>query len=95
MGAFVGEPSSGALLIAPDYCWASGKRILIAPTICAAAVAVTAARDTITPVSDQYETPFGFTGTIERVMVDISDKVFEGLAAEAKAARARVAMGTQ
>jgi hypothetical protein len=51
--------------------------------------------DTVTPVSDQYETPFAFSGTIRRVMVDISDKAFEELSAEAKGARAKVAMGMQ
>jgi hypothetical protein len=51
--------------------------------------------DTVTPVSDQYETPFVFTGRMKRVMVDISDKAFAELSAEAKAARAKVAMGMQ
>jgi arylsulfatase len=49
--------------------------------------------DTVTPVSDQYESPFSFTGRIKRVMVDISDKAFAELAEEAKAALAKVAMG--
>ena len=51
--------------------------------------------DTVTPVSDQYESSFQFTGKIKRVMVDISDKAFEELAEEAKAALAKVAMGVQ
>ena len=46
--------------------------------------------DTITPVSKEYETPFAFTGTIKRVLVDISDASFDDLAA-----RARVAMAIQ
>jgi hypothetical protein len=40
---------------------------------------------------DQDGTP----GGIKRVMVDISDKAFEELSAEAKPARAKVAMGMQ
>ena len=37
--------------------------------------------DTCSPVSDQYETPFAFTGTIHRVLVDTSEATFEDLAA--------------
>jgi hypothetical protein len=44
----------------------------------------------VTPVSDQYESPFPFTGTIKRVLVDISDAEFQDLVAMAK-----VAMGMQ
>ncbi|HZF41627.1 MAG TPA: arylsulfatase, partial [Blastocatellia bacterium] len=51
--------------------------------------------DTCSPVSDQYESPFAFTGKIKRVVVDISEKAFEELAEEAKAALAKVAMGMQ
>ena len=46
--------------------------------------------DMVTPVSDQYESPFPFTGTIKRVLVDISDAEFQDLVAMAK-----VAMGMQ
>jgi arylsulfatase len=42
--------------------------------------------DLITPVSDDYESPFAFTGKIKRVMVDISDTDFKDLAAMAKLA---------
>jgi hypothetical protein len=48
--------------------------------------------DTVTPVSDQYESPFPFTGKIKRVMVYISPKAFQE---EAKRALAKVAMATQ
>jgi len=51
--------------------------------------------DTITPVSDQYKSPFPFTGNIKRVMVDISPKAFAELADEAKQKLATVAMGMQ
>lgn len=51
--------------------------------------------DTITPVSDQYHSPFPFTGKIKRVVVDISEASFEELSDEAKAARAKVLMGLQ
>jgi hypothetical protein len=51
--------------------------------------------DTVTPVSDQYESPFPFTGKIKRVMVDISNKAFEELAEEARRALAKVATGMQ
>ncbi len=44
--------------------------------------------DTITPVSDRYESPFPFTGKIKRVLVDISDTDFKDLAAMAKLAMA-------
>ncbi|HEY4075461.1 MAG TPA: arylsulfatase [Rhizomicrobium sp.] len=50
--------------------------------------------DTCSPVSDQYETPFAFTGTIHSVMVDISKATFEDLAAQHQA-RARLAVATQ
>ncbi len=40
--------------------------------------------DTVTPVSDRYESPFAFTGTIKRVMVDVSDRSFDDLAAEVR-----------
>jgi arylsulfatase len=51
--------------------------------------------DTVTPVSTEYESPFPFTGKIKRVIVDISEKAFEEMAGEAKAAMAKVAMGMQ
>jgi arylsulfatase A-like enzyme len=44
--------------------------------------------DLITPVSDDYESPFAFTGKVKRVMVDISDTDFKDLAAMAKLAMA-------
>jgi arylsulfatase len=44
--------------------------------------------DTVSPVSDMYESPFAFTGTIKRVLVDISDAEFSDLAAMAKVAMA-------
>ncbi len=50
--------------------------------------------DTVSPVSDLYESPFVFTGTILRVMVDISETTFEDLAAQHEL-HARLAMATQ
>src|SRR5205823_9320154 len=50
--------------------------------------------DTVSPVSDLYESPFAFTGTIVKVMVDVSEATFEELA-EQHEARARFAMATQ
>jgi arylsulfatase len=50
--------------------------------------------DTVSPVSDMYETPFAFTGTIIKVMVDTSEVTFEDLA-EQHEMRARLAMATQ
>jgi arylsulfatase A-like enzyme len=50
--------------------------------------------DTCSPVSDQYESPFAFTGQIVRVLVDISEASFEDLAEQHKA-HARQAMGMQ
>jgi len=50
--------------------------------------------DTCSPVSELYESPFSFTGTILRVMVDISEATFKELA-EHHEARARLAMATQ
>jgi len=50
--------------------------------------------DTVSPVSDQYETPFAFTGTIHRVLVDTSEATFEDLAAHHEQL-ARYAMATQ
>jgi hypothetical protein len=44
--------------------------------------------DTVTPVSDQYESPFPFTGTVKRVLVDVSDAEFSDLVAMAKVAMA-------
>ena len=46
--------------------------------------------DMVSPVSNQYESPFAFTGTIKRVLVDISEAEFQDLVA-----LARVAMATQ
>ena len=51
--------------------------------------------DTISPVSDQYESPFPFTGKIKRVFIDISKASFAELSEEAKAAHAKFLMGTQ
>jgi arylsulfatase A-like enzyme len=48
--------------------------------------------DTISPVSNQYKSPFPFNGKIKRVMVDVSDASFEMLANEYKA---KVAMAIQ
>jgi len=50
--------------------------------------------DTVSPVSDRYETPFAFTGTIHRVLVDTSEATFEDLAAHHEQL-ARYAMATQ
>jgi arylsulfatase A-like enzyme len=50
--------------------------------------------DTCSPVSDQYETPFAFTGIIHRVLVDTSEATFEDLAAH-REHLARYAMATQ
>jgi len=50
--------------------------------------------DTVSPVSDLYESPFAFTGTIVKVMVDVSEATFDELA-EQHEARARLAMATQ
>jgi hypothetical protein len=50
--------------------------------------------DTVSPVSDLYESPFAFTGTILRVMVDISETTFEDLAAQHEM-HARLALATQ
>jgi len=47
-----------------------------------------------TPVSDLYESPFAFTGTLLRVMIDISDATFAELAANHEV-RARFAPATQ
>jgi hypothetical protein len=51
--------------------------------------------DTISPVSDQYEAPYQFTGKIKRVVIDISDASFAELSEAAKAAKAKVMMGMQ
>ena len=50
--------------------------------------------DTVSPVSDLYESPFAFTGTIIKVAVDTSEASFENLA-EHHELRARAAMATQ
>ena len=50
--------------------------------------------DTCSPVSDQYETPFAFSGTLIRVIVDVSEASFEQLAAQ-REAHARMAKATQ
>jgi len=50
--------------------------------------------DTCSPVSDQYETPFSFSGEIVRVVVDVSEATFEQLAAQ-REAHARLAKATQ
>lgn len=44
--------------------------------------------DTVSPVSNQYESPFSFTGSIIRVLVDVSDAEFSDLAAMARVAMA-------
>jgi len=44
--------------------------------------------DTITPVSQAYESPYPFTGSIKRVLVDVSDLEFQDLAALVKVAMA-------
>ena len=51
-------------------------------------------RDTCSPVSDAYESPFAFTGTILHAMVDISETTFADLAAHYEA-QARFAMAVQ
>ena len=50
--------------------------------------------DTVSPVSDLYESPFPFTGRMIKVVVDVSEASFEELA-ELHEARARLAMATQ
>jgi hypothetical protein len=40
--------------------------------------------DSVTPVSDDYESPFPFTGKTTRVVLDVSDASFDELAAEAR-----------
>jgi arylsulfatase len=50
--------------------------------------------DTCSPVSDQYASPFPFTGTVLKVMVDVSELTFEQLAAQHKA-HARIALAIQ
>ena len=50
--------------------------------------------DTVSPVSDLYESPFAFTGTILKLAVDTSEATFEDMA-EQHEMRARVAMATQ
>jgi arylsulfatase A-like enzyme len=47
--------------------------------------------DTVSPVSDLYESPFPFTGEIIKVMVDVSEATFEELAEQ----HARIALATQ
>ncbi len=42
----------------------------------------------MSPLSDLYESPFAFTGTIKRVLVDISDAEFRDLVTMAKVAMA-------
>lgn len=39
----------------------------------------------MTSVSDDYESPFRFTGKFVRVVLDVSDASFDELAAEARA----------
>jgi len=50
--------------------------------------------DTVSPVSDLYQSPFAFTGTILRVVVDIIEASFEDPAAQHEM-RAPLAMATQ
>jgi len=46
--------------------------------------------DTITPVSDLYDSPARFTGTLHRVLIDVSGQQFEDLAT-----KVRIALATQ
>lgn len=48
--------------------------------------------DTVTPVSDEYESPFEYNDEIKRVMIDVSPMSFQELASEVKA---KIAMGMQ
>jgi arylsulfatase len=41
--------------------------------------------DTLTPVSDEYASPFPYTGNLVRVMLDVSEASFDELAVEVKA----------
>jgi hypothetical protein len=50
--------------------------------------------DTCSPVSDLYESPFAFTGQINKVMVDISEATFDQLA-EQHEMHVRFALATQ
>ena len=50
--------------------------------------------DTCSPVSDLYESPFTFTGQINKVIVDISEATFDQLARQHEI-HARLAMATQ
>jgi len=50
--------------------------------------------DTVSPVSDLYDSPFAFTGTIVKVAVDTSEATFEDFAKHQEL-RARAAMATQ
>jgi hypothetical protein len=42
--------------------------------------------DSETPVSDLYDSPFEFTGNLQRVVVSVSDKPYENVAMEVKQA---------
>lgn len=44
--------------------------------------------DTVSPVSEVYDSPFTFTGTIKQVLVDLSDATFDDLAAKTEIAMA-------
>lgn len=44
--------------------------------------------DTVSPVSDAYASPFAFTGTIQRVLVDLSGATFDDFAAKTQIAMA-------
>lgn len=48
--------------------------------------------DTVTPVSDEYESPFEYSDEIKRVMIDVSPMSFQELASDVKA---RIAMSMQ
>ncbi|WP_199229900.1 arylsulfatase [Luteibacter sp. OK325] len=50
--------------------------------------------DTVSPVSDLYQSPFKFTGEIVKVMVDVSETTFEELAGQHEL-HARWALATQ
>jgi len=50
--------------------------------------------DTCSPVSNQYKTPFAFTGKIIKVMIDTSEETFEDLVVKHEA-HARMALAIQ
>jgi hypothetical protein len=48
--------------------------------------------NTVTSVSEAYQSPFSFTGTIRLVVIDVSEMTFDELANEVKA---KLAMAVQ